>query len=261
MRRIIITITAYLACVIWDICFLVKWNRYGEAENALFVFVLLMLLHLALLILAIKLFVQRKSLKIPLLGIIIIVLIVVASDAVANSMVEYVYNSKNRRVDMTLDDFKTNAKMKVTSDDLKNGVWDNSITNTSKGQNMSPHLSFDKVEGASYYVIYMVDESANNWVHWYAEVSDTTLNHGANSGDYIGPYPPMGSGDHTYTVYVYALSDKPGRVYTGKYPEFNEPWFSGDILWSDLNIKDGSTQPILYGNVISYGYIQGVYSR
>ena len=53
----------------------------------------------------------------------------------------------------------------------------------------------------------MVDESANNWVHWYAEVSEPGSDHGSNIGKYIGPYPPEGSGDHTYAVYVYALED------------------------------------------------------
>jgi phosphatidylethanolamine-binding protein (PEBP) family uncharacterized protein len=108
----------------------------------------------------------------------------------------------------------------------------------------------------------MVDESANNWVHWYAEVPEPDLDHGSNAGKYIGPYPPEGSGDHTYAVYVYALADKPGVKYDGEYPEFDEPWFGADSLWSGiLNIKDSLQRPTLYGNVISYGYLEGTYSR
>ena len=86
-----------------------------------------------------------------LAGLFIMLLVAVYAFATANAMVEYVYNSKNGRSDMTIEDFKAKASMIVTSDDLENGVWDVSITNTSQGQNQSPQLSFDKVEGASYY--------------------------------------------------------------------------------------------------------------
>ncbi len=70
------------------------------------------------------------------------------------------------------------------------------------------------------------------------------------------------SGDHTYAIYVYAMADNPGVKVDGEYLEFDEPWLGGDSLWSGiLNIKDGSQSPILYGNVISYGYVEGTYSR
>ena len=52
---------------------------------------------------------------------------------------------------------------------LANGVWDSVITNTENGSNKSPRLSWEPVEGASSYVVYMVDTSANNWLHWRSE--------------------------------------------------------------------------------------------
>ena len=269
-----VALSAYVICVFADIWFLIRWNGYGELVNASVVFIPLMLVHLVFFILAIIWYKNRNKMKEEdvkgkkryapvgsLAGLFIMALIALYAYATANAMVEYVYNSKNGRGDMTLDDFKAKASMTITSDDLKDGAWVSNITNTSKGQNQSPQLSFDKVEGASYYVIYMVDESANNWVHWYAEVSEPESDHGSNIGKYIGPYPPEGSGDHTYAVYVYALADKPGVKYDGEYPEFNEPWLGADSLWSHLNIKDSHKRPILYGNVISYGYIEGTYAR
>ncbi len=271
----ILALTAYIICLIADIRFLVKWSRYGELSLAFVPFIPLMLVHLIFLILSIIWYKNRNKMKEAdfegkkrnspagsLAGLFIMVLVAVGAFYIANAMVEYVYNSRNGRGDMTLEDFKAKASMTVNSDDLNNGVWDSSITNTPEGQDLSPQLSFDKVEGASYYVIYMVDESANNWVHWYAEVSGPDLDHGSNAGKYIGPYPPEGSGDHTYAVYVYALADKPGVKYDGEYSEFDEPWFGAVYLWSGiLNIKDSLQRPTLYGNVIVYGYIEGTYSR
>ena len=271
----ILALTAYIICLIADIRFLVKWSRYGELSLAFVPFIPLMLVHLIFLILSIIWYKNRNKMKEAdfegkkrnspagsLAGLFIMVLVAVGAFYIANAMVEYVYNSRNGRGDMTLEDFKAKASMTVNSDDLNNGVWDSSITNTPEGQDLSPQLSFDKVEGASYYVIYMVDESANNWVHWYAEVPEPGLDHGLNAGKYIGPYPPEGSGDHIYAVYVYALADKPGVKYDGEYPEFDEPWLGAESLWSGvLNIKDSIQRPTLYGNVISYGYIEGTYSR
>lgn len=272
----IIALTAYVICLIADIRFLVRWNGYGELSNAFSVFIPLILVHLIFLILSMIWYKNRNKMKGSdfkgkkrnspvgsLAGLFIMALVAVYAFATANAMVEYVYRSKNGHGDMmTLEDFKAKGSMNVNSDDLWDGVWDISITNTSEGRNQSPQLSFDKVKGASYYVVYMVDESANNWVHWYAEVPGPDLDHGSNAGKYIGPYPPEGSGDHTYAVYVYALADKPGVKYDGEYPEFDKPWFGANSLWSGfLNIKDSLQRPTLYGNVISYGYIEGTYSR
>ena len=116
----------------------------------------------------------------------------------------------------------------------------------------------------------MVDESANYWSHLVT--TDVTENHlasGANISthtpddnfSYVGPYPPEGSGPHTYTIYVFALADKP---ITGITPDVDRPSLSPVILYYDsLNIKsiedDGNIRT--YGNVLAYGYISGTYER
>ena len=252
---------AYILCVIFDIRYLVRWFSYGEKESAITLFIPLMIFHLVFPILA---FVWNKKGKAPSGAILLLLILVgcaIMSINTAHTMTKYVYQSKNGTYDKTIDDFKNASIMKVTSESLIGGRWSYEITNTEDGMNLSPQISFDEVSGASYYVIYMVDESANDWVHWYAEVSQTNLEKGANPGQYIGPYPPAGSGDHTYTIYVYALADKPDINFDGEFPEFDETWFAGDTLWTILNVKDAAANPKIYGNVIAYGYISGTYSR
>ena len=148
----------------------------------------------------------------------------------------------------------------------QDGIWDSRISNTETGSNQSPQLSFAPVDGADHYVIYMVDESANYWVHWLAvDVHETELNTGenqkyGNDGEfrYVGPYPPVSSGEHVYTVYVYALRAQPDSDLELK---FDEPFLRGDYLYYDyLNISERGN-PDRYGNVLAYGYLSGVYER
>ncbi|MBQ3786329.1 MAG: hypothetical protein II799_03555, partial [Lachnospiraceae bacterium] len=74
----------------------------------------------------------------------------------------------------------------------------------------------------------------------------------------VGPYPPKGSGDHVYTVYVYALKGSPGIAPEYK---FDEKYLRGDYLYYDyLNVSEKSDVDT-YGNVLAYGYISGVYGR
>jgi phosphatidylethanolamine-binding protein (PEBP) family uncharacterized protein len=182
------------------------------------------------------------------------------------SMTDYIYKSRNGHYDKTIDEFKDKATMTVSSKDLQDGKWDDRITNTEKGENLSPELSFDKVEGAEYYYIYMVDETANNWVHWIAtDIQKEELDTGANTKEYkdnpdfkyIGPYPPKGSGEHTYTIYVFAMKGKPDSDVK---PEFDEASLSGDYMYYDYLSISKQGNPNEYGNVISYGYISGNYS-
>ena len=253
---------AYALCLFSDLRFIIKWMSYGEMEDVITLFVLLMIFHLIFLILAIVWHARGRAARGSILLLFILGCFALMSVSTANSMAKYIYKSRYGTYDRTIEDFKQNAIMKVTSNSLNGSRWPDEITNTEAGQNLSPQLSFDEVAGAEYYVIYMVDESANNWVHWYAEVSQTDLNEGENPGQYIGPYPPAGSGDHTYTIYVYALKGKPDFRYEGEFPEFDETWFGADTLWAGfLNVEDGSTDPVRYGNVIAYGYISGTYSR
>ena len=68
--------------------------------------------------------------------------------------------------------------------------------------------------GAAYFLALIVDESAHNWLHMFTAGAWTThLAEGAlDERAYVGPYPPAGTGEHAYTVYVYALSRDPSGI-------------------------------------------------
>ena len=141
----------------------------------------------------------------------------------------------------------------LTSEDLKNGVWDDVISYTNKGENVSPQLSWAPVEGASTYVIIMVDTSVNSWIHWKTDAStETELPRGwAPSSDYIGPYPPSGD-THVYEIYVVALRAPVEKV-KGVLNATN-PKFATAITDLDTDI-DGNA-----GNVVAYGHIAGKFT-
>lgn len=100
----------------------------------------------------------------------------------------------------------------LTSTDLKNGVWDASISGTSRGENKNPALSWDPVEGASEYVVYMVDTSTANLIQLRTSgIKKPFLEKGVlTSREYKGLTPT--NGVHTYKVYVYAMKSDPGRL-------------------------------------------------
>ena len=146
------------------------------------------------------------------------------------------------------------STFELTSEDLHDGVWDDVVSFTDKGSNVSPQLSWEPVEGASTYAIYMLDISMHYWIHWISnDVTETTLPQGwAPASDYVGPYPPEG-GSHTYDVYVIALKNPVERLKGGinstteKAPEF--------IAATDVD-ADGNS-----GNIISIGHLSGEFSR
>ena len=279
-------ILAYAGFVAADIYYVIKWTRLGETD-AIVLFVFMMIVHLFFLIFALYLFHQKDTTKyvddvdldagsirktrmsiVRSITILVITSIIsVMGVTTVFTMTKYIYKSRYGHYDKTLDGFKEKATMNINSEDLHEGVWSDRISNTDKGENLSPELSFDKVEGAEYYFIYMVDESANYWVHWVAsDVREEELGTGANvkkykdNSDfkYVGPYPPEGSGKHTYTIFVYAMKGKPDRDMG---LEFDEKSLSPDYMYYDyLNISK-SGDPNEYGNVIAYGYISGIYSR
>ena len=280
----LISLICYIAFVIVDIYYVVKWTGLGES-NSVFLFVIMMLAHLLLVIFAVVLYKQkdtsqyvdevdvkayrktRISITRTISILVIMSLIFSVGVMFAFTMTDYIYKSRHGHYDKTTDDFKANATMKVISEDLQDGKWNDRITNTEKGENLSPELHFDKVEGADYYFIYMVDETANNWVHWVAtDVRVEELATGANKKEYkdnpdfryIGPYPPEGSGEHEYTIYVYAMRGKPDSDYK---PEFDENSLSADYMYYDYLSISKRGKPNEYGNVIAYGYISGTYSR
>ena len=141
----------------------------------------------------------------------------------------------------------------VTSSSINEGIWDDKITNTKYGENMSPELTWDAVDGADRYVVIMIDGA---WLHMDVFTTETHLDEGAVSRgprgeQYVGPYPP--SGTHTYSVFVFALKDEPGKVKMS----FDAGGNSIDMIYSSLDKdKDGNT-----GNVIAFSRLDGNYTH
>lgn len=143
--------------------------------------------------------------------------------------------------------------IRVTSESLTpDGKWltvINSAQADPPGSNLTPQLSWDKVEGAEFYAIYMVDNSASYWLHWRAKnVKETSLPLGAEleESSYIGPYPP--SGTHEYEVIVYALKQAPAK-YPGTFDSAMTPL---GTIEQKLDTIDG-----VPGNIIGKGSIRG----
>ena len=167
----------------------------------------------------------------------------------------------------TVDLLSTLPTFEVGSDDVADGVWIDDTASNSRGQNISPELHWDGVEGAVTYNIYMIDESAWGWLHWQAEgISDDHLDRGVcseaggvigtNAGGediyarYLGPYPP--DGVHTYNVYVVALQDAPAELRV----KFNRSGNDIKTIIEGLDVTaDGNN-----GNVLGYGMIEGTFS-
>lgn len=168
-----------------------------------------------------------------------------------DSMTNYIYKSKNGGYERTMYDYMEGATLEVTSDDLVDGVWDSALSNR------APQLSFEEVEGAQYYVVYMVNETDGSCVHWYIDdLHETELEAGNEEGTYrrldvIPSYP-----GNTYSVSVYAMAGEPDSEYE---ITFDDASFSPDYFYYRiLNISERGT-PATYGNVIAYGYLSGSY--
>ena len=151
-------------------------------------------------------------------------------------------------------------ELTVTSENLQNGVWDDSIANTERGKNLSPQLSWEKAENAQAYVIYMIDPDGNNWIHLISgtltkeEVVQgeiTQVNKGTSDTGYIGPYPPAGT--HSYEVYVFALK-KAKTDYAGK---VNAVCDGIDKIAQELDADDAG----VCGNIAAYGKLTGTYTK
>lgn len=145
------------------------------------------------------------------------------------------------------------STFELSSEDLHDGVWDPVIASVDDGKNVSPQLSWEPVPEATSYVIYMVDTSAGNWMHWKVNgVTETNIPQGySSSEEYIGPYPP--SGTHSYDVYVFALR-QPVEVARGPL-NCKTNLFTKYAMELDA-VEEGSS-----GNILSYGYLPGTYTR
>lgn len=280
----VLAVILFAVCLFFDFRYLSKWLSYGMSDvKGGFVF--LVIFHLIVYGIPFIVF-RRQSHKAKCGGsgndkgkkslvsdvIILFVLTLIAAFGVVqiNTMTEYIYKSRNGHYDKTHEEFLSGATLTVTSENMHDGKWDQIIGRDS-GDNMSPQISFDPVEGADGYVIYMVDESSSSWVHWYArDIHATDIAAGENPGQYTGPYPCrnvylesvsadgyVDPGNHTYTVYVFALKDSSAMDYE---IDFDDVSYSPDYLYYDfLNVSDSSSDPYRYGNVLAYGYISGTY--
>jgi len=149
--------------------------------------------------------------------------------------------------------FESLNHFRVNSQNLNpsTGVWDTIITNTKNGENHSPSLSWDPVDGANYYAVYMID---GTWLHmeFYTDKTEFSENEIAETENakYVGPYPP--SGTHTYDVYVVALKELPQSIKT---------YFDGsgnyiDDFTHDLDVDMNANS----GNIIAGGKLSGTYT-
>ncbi len=149
-----------------------------------------------------------------------------------------------------LDGYET---FKVTSTSLSDGVWDDIISNTDIGENRSPQLSWEPIEGASEYAVYMFDTNTNGYLHWRSGgITETSLPEGwASPLDYNGPH--IGHGyTHNFDIYVIALKAPVERV-RGTVNGQNKKL--GEFIKELDTDAEGNT-----GNIISYGKISGLYT-
>ena len=139
----------------------------------------------------------------------------------------------------------------VTSQSLHDGKWDD--VTAFEDKNASPELSWDPVEGATTYVIYMIDMDTAYVIHWNSsDITETSLPEGwAPSSDYAGPRPQPGI-THRYNVYVFALKNPVERVKGGVRSTSPKVQEFMDALDTDVN---GNT-----GNIIAVGRVTGLYS-
>lgn len=152
--------------------------------------------------------------------------------------------------DEFVSDYKAFA---VTTNSLTDGFWNEITANTVAGQNLSPDLSWEPVEGASCYAIYMVDLNTHYFLHWVqGDITETELSQGyAGTKYYMGMYPPPGD-THVYNIYVFALKNPVTKVkgtantISAKLPDFMKE------LDTD---KDGNT-----GNIIAVGKVSGKFT-
>ena len=134
----------------------------------------------------------------------------------------------------------------VTSENLNYYEWDKKI-GESFG-NVSPELSWEKVDGASEYVVFMVDIDTQQFIlHSYVTTDTNHLDEGAYDKDtgYFGPRP---TSPHEYAVYVFALKEKPNDL--------------GYAVPSSISNIGKMVEVLLRDkpdNIISYGKIKGSY--
>lgn len=144
------------------------------------------------------------------------------------------------------DAFDNLETFEVTSENLNYYEWDKKI-GWSNG-NINPELSWEKVDGASEYVVFMIDNDTQDFIlHSYVTTDTNHLDAGVfdeNTG-YVGPQPPS---PHEYEVYVFAVKEKTNDL--------------GFMITTTISRPDKLVEALLRdnpGNIISYGKLKGSY--
>ena len=143
----------------------------------------------------------------------------------------------------------------LRSADLIGDTWADSFSTTTKGKDQSPQLSWAPVEGASSYVIYMLDQFGRDpTTYWKSnDVKETDLPSGwAPKSEYIGPVRHTDGLAHPYVIYVVALrqavKEAPGDFYNVTFK------FEDKIKTLDTDDNGKS------GNIVAYGRLAGYYT-
>lgn len=142
--------------------------------------------------------------------------------------------------------FEDLTQFEVTSESIVYGEWKKECG--SYYGNINPELSWEENKNAGCYLIVMVDidDAFQEHLHWIEIVENNHVGAGASDRTtYIGPYPPS---SREFTVYVFALKEKPDNLglkvdSMGCVPE--------DLIQSLDKEKSG--------NILSYGCLTGAY--
>lgn len=199
---------------------------------------------------------KKSKNRIFIIGMLCLVLLLAVLLAIVLTMVV----SHGQRNAAPTFDWAGINELTVTSENLQNGIWDDSIANTEWGRNLSPQLSWEKAENAQAYVIYMIDPDGNNWIHLIsgtltetelAQGEIVSISKGTSDTGYIGPYPPAGT--HSYEVYVFALKQAK-TDYAGK---VNAVCDGIDKIAQELDADAAGER----GNIAAYGKLTGTYTK
>ena len=199
---------------------------------------------------------KKSKNRIFIIGMLCLVLLLLLLLAIVLTMI---VSYRQRNTTPTFD-WAGIDELTVTSENLQNGIWNDSIANTERGRNLSPQLSWEKAEAAQAYVIYMIDPDGNNWMHLISgtltkeelvQGEIVSINKGTSDIGYIGPYPPAGT--HIYEVYVFALKQAK-TDYAGK---VNAVCDGIDKIAQELDSDAAGER----GNIVAYGKLTGTYTK
>ena len=262
---------AFLLMLFGDFAFWYKWHAY---ESDYIVLLVLLLMYQSVFVIGIFIFLRqsnrqkyiddvdgrvpgdnrkpRINLFTTVFVLIILCLIGGFGLIMANSMTRYIYRSRNSSYDKFPDQYIAGATMEVSSSDLVNGEWSFDL------EERAPQIEFSEVEGAQYYVIYMVDESLYGTEHWYVDdLHTTSLEAGSDAGTYIGLEYGEDREPHVYSISVFALAGKPDSDW--EIDMYNDSEYRPMDLYYDVLNVTRRGDPAEYGNVLAYGYISGTF--